>query len=128
LEIKINEGLSHIVERTVTGKDLASKVGSGLVDVYATPAMIALMEEASHMCVGGYLPDGYITVGIEIHVRHLKPTPRGMKVKCESVLKKTDGLKLYFEVEAWDEKGRIGSGTHTRYIVNKNDFIRKTTG
>jgi predicted thioesterase len=128
LEININEGLSQIVEKTVTGKDLASKVGSGLVDVYATPAMIALMEEASHRCVGNYLPEGCITVGIEIHVRHLKPTPRGMKVKCESVLKRTEGLKLFFEVEVWDEEGRIGSGMHTRYVVNKNDFMRKATG
>jgi predicted thioesterase len=125
LELDIEEGISHIVEKTVTEKDLASKAGSGLVDVYATPAMIALMEETSHKCVGIHLPEGYITVGIEIHVRHLKPTPPGMKVRCESVFKKADGRKLFFEVEARDEKGKIGTGTHTRYIVNKEEFTKK---
>ena len=124
LELNIEEGLRHTVEKTVTEEDLASKAGSGLVEVYATPAMIALMEEASHRCVGMYLPEGYITVGIEIHVRHLKPTPPGMKVKCESVFIKADGLKLFFELEAWDEKGKIGTGTHTRYVVNKEEFIK----
>ena len=128
MELNIEEGISHSIEKTVIEEDLASKAGSGLVDVYATPAMIALMEEASHRCVGRYLPEGYITVGIEIHVRHLKPTPSGMKVKCESVFIKADGLKLFFEVEARDEKGKIGTGTHTRYVVNKEDFIKSAGG
>ena len=127
LELNIKEGIRHTVEKTVTEEDLASKVGSGLVDVYATPTMIAFMEETSHGCVDMYLPEGYITVGIEIHVRHLKPTPPGMKVKCESVFKKADGRKLFFEVEAWDEKGKIGTGTHTRYVVNKDEFTKRAT-
>ena len=125
LELNIEEGIRHAVEKTVTEEDLASKAGSGLVDVYATPAMIALMEETSHRSVGMYLPEGYITVGIEINVRHLKPTGPGMKVKCESVFKKADGRNLFFEVEAWDENGMIGTGTHIRDVVNKDEFTKR---
>ncbi|MCD4664802.1 MAG: dihydrolipoamide acyltransferase, partial [Bacteroidales bacterium] len=72
-----------------------------------------------------YLPKGYTTVGSEVNVKHLKATPIGMKVKSESYLKTVNGNKLIFELHAWDEKGMIGIGTHTRVVVEKKVFMEK---
>lgn len=109
----------------VTEKDTAIHYGSGLLDVYATPAMIAFMENTAHKSIGQYLPDEDTTVGIEISVKHLKATPLGGKITCESILTDVDGRKLTFQVKAWDEKGVIGEGIHERFIVNKEKFMAK---
>jgi predicted thioesterase len=106
-------------------KDTASHYGSGLVDVYATPAMIALMENTAQLSVKPYLPKGYITVGTAIDIRHHKAIPVGMKVKCVSVLSSVEGKKLTFNITTWDEKGLIGSGNHSRYIVNTEEFLNR---
>lgn len=124
MEFNIMEGISSVMEMTVTENDTASKYGSGDLEVFATPAMIALMENTAKSCVGLHLPCGYSTVGIEVNVKHVKPTPLGMKVRCEAVLTKVEGKRLYFKVEASDEKGKIGEGTHTRYIINSKDFMK----
>jgi predicted thioesterase len=116
------KGEQHI---TVRMKDTASRYGSGLVDVYATPAMIALMENTAQLSVKSYLPEGHITVGTAINIRHHKATPLGMKVKCVSVLSSVQGKKLIFNITAWDEKGLIGSGSHSRYIVNTEEFLNR---
>jgi predicted thioesterase len=125
MEFNIEPGIVHIIEKSVTQNDTASSYGSGLIDVYATPAMIALMENTAQSSLKPYLPEGYITLGIEISVKHMKATPVGMKVRCESKLIKVDGKKLYFEINAWDEKGQIGSGSHIRYIVHGEEFMKK---
>ena len=125
MEFNINPGIVHIIEKTVEQKDTASTFSSGLIDVYATPAMIALMENTAQSSVKAYLPEGNITLGIEISVKHMKATPVGMKVRCESKLTQVDGKKLYFELNAWDEKGQIGAGSHIRYIVQGEEFMRK---
>ena len=123
--MELKEGISETKEITVSPADTANRFGSGLIEVYATPAMITLMENTSQECVGKYLPEGFITLGTEVNIKHLKATPVGMKVRCESVLKLVDGKKLLFEVNAWDEKGLIGTGTHGRYIVDKEKFVNK---
>lgn len=110
---------------TVTPADTAARYGSGLIEVFATPAMVALMEQTAQRSVQALLPDGAITLGTEIHVTHVKATPIGMNVTCTTVLTATDGRKLTFSVEAHDEQGLIGEGTHQRFIVDARRFMEK---
>jgi fluoroacetyl-CoA thioesterase len=133
LNIQRNNNMDHTLlpgiqgrqEITVAQKDTASAYGSGLVEVFATPAMIALMENTAHQSVQPHLPDGHLTVGFEVNIRHLKATPVGAMVWAESELLKVEGKKLTFSVRAFDEGGEIGSGTHTRYIVHQQKFMSR---
>lgn len=125
LEYNLKEGISYTMEIIVDDKKTANFYGSGNLDVYATPAMIALMENTAKTCVQQGLPEGFTTVGIEVNVKHIKATPIGMKVRAETLLEKIDRNKLYFKIDAYDEKGKIGEGTHVRYIVNGEEFLKK---
>jgi predicted thioesterase len=125
MEFNLIEQSFYEKEITVTHNDTASKYGSGLIDVFATPAMVGLMENTAMNCVADQLPEGYITLGIEINTNHQKATPVGMKVVCKAILSKVEGKKLFFELIANDEKGLIGKGTHIRYIVNAKQFMEK---
>lgn len=125
MDEKIKAGLKNSMKKTVLMEDTAGRYASGTLDVFATPALAALMENTARSSVDGYLPEGYTTVGTEINLKHIKATPVGMNVTCESILEKIDGKKLYFKVDAWDEKGKIGEGFHVRYIVNTEHFLSK---
>jgi fluoroacetyl-CoA thioesterase len=125
MELNIPVGSKNTLEKTVKFKDTAAQYGSGLIEVFATPALVGLMEGTAQLGVQKYLPEGYITLGTEINVKHLKATPIGMKVFCESILTAVDGKKLTFEIKAWDEKGDIGTATHVRYIVEAKIFMEK---
>jgi len=118
-------GIRGELSQIVTDKDTAAHYGSGLIDVFATPAMIGLMESTAQLSVMSVIPEGSITLGTEVNIKHLKATPVGKKVVCYSELIAIDGRQLTFKVTAFDEGGEIGSGTHTRFIVDKNKFIRK---
>lgn len=118
-------GIRNRKEDVVTKSNSANAVGSGLLEVYATPSMIALMEGCSHESVAPYLEEGCGTVGISLDIRHVAATPVGMKVYCESELTKVDGRILTFDVKAYDEKGLIGEGTHVRCIVFNEKFQQK---
>jgi fluoroacetyl-CoA thioesterase len=125
IEVQIPAGIRFEKEMVVSPDHSARKFGSGLVDVFATPAMVALVESVAMESVLPYLTEGYTTVGYEVHIKHLKATPIGMKVKGESYLRQVRGTRLSFEVHAWDEKGLIGIGTHTRVIVEEAEFYEK---
>lgn len=119
LNIKGNEEL--LVDENYTAKTM----GSGTLEVFATPAMIALMEKTAWKSVQDHLDEGQGTVGIALDVKHVAATPLGMKVRCESLLIQIDGKKLTFSVKAYDEVGLIGEGTHERFIVMNEKFQNK---
>lgn len=118
-------GIKKRAEHLVSSNDTASRYGSGLIEVFATPAMIGLMENTAHSSIQQFLPEGAITLGIEINAKHIKATPIGMKVFCEAELISVDGKKLFFEIKAWDEIAEIGTATHTRYVVDSKRFMEK---
>lgn len=125
MELKLEAGQKHEIQAIVTINDTARFYGSGNLEVYATPAMVALMENAAKESVEKVLPDGYTTVGIEVNIKHIKATEIGIKVRSEALLEKIEGKRLYFKVEAFDEDGKIGEGSHVRYIVNSEDFMKR---
>lgn len=122
----MNIGIKNKIELNVTENKTAKTVGSGTLDVFATPAMIALMEQTAAESVEKELEQGTTTVGIKINVDHLAATPVGMKVYCESTLAEVDGRKLVFDIEAFDEAGMIGKAYHERFIVDSKRFMDKT--
>ena len=119
-------GIKNSVTMTVTENDTARAEGSGSLEVYATPAMIALMEKTCCEAVAPYLEDGQSTVGTKIDVSHVSATPVGMNVTAECELTEIDGRRLLFSVEAYDDAGLIGKGTHERFIINCDRFSEKT--
>ncbi len=123
MEFKLTPGIEGIKEITVTTDKTAIAYGSGTVEVFATPAMIALMEQTALESVANMLPEAYTTVGTEVSVKHFKATLPGKTVICNSRLIHAEGMKLVFEVTASETSGLIGKGTHTRYIVDKHAFI-----
>ena len=125
MEFAISPGTEGKKVIIVTGDKTATAYGSGTVEVFATPAMIALMEQTALESVAPFLPETFVTVGTEVSVKHFKATLPGQTVSCFSKLISLEGNKLIFEVSASDENAVIGSGTHTRYIVDKQDFINK---
>ena len=122
----LREGLRGTKEIIVTKELSAQNVGSGLLPVYATPSMIALMENTAFESVAEYLEEGCGTVGTSLNVKHVAATPVGMKVTCETELIKVEGRALTFEVKAYDECGLIGEGTHERFIITEDKFLAKT--
>lgn len=113
------------IEKVVTQSDTAAYYGSGLLEVFATPGMIALMEQTAHLLAKSFLPEFQDTVGVEVNIKHLKASPLGAKVYAEAELTSIDGKVLTFKVTAYDEKGVIGTGTHLRYIINPAKFLNK---
>ena len=112
----------------VNDQNTAAAVGSGLLPVFATPQMIALMENAAVNAVQGALEQGQGTVGTRLDVTHDAATPIGMKVWAEAELTEINGKKLTFAVTAYDETGPIGKGTHERFIIQNDKFLAKAQG
>ena len=118
MEIKI--GFSFTQEIIVRHEDTAAVYGSGKLEVFATPAMVGLMENTAIKC----LADND-TVGIEINVKHVKATPVGKKVGCKATVTEVDGRRIRFEIEAWDETATIGTAVHDRFIIDPVKFMNK---
>lgn len=125
MEISIKTGIKGKEQQLVVYDDTAAKYGSGLVEVFATPAMIAMMEKTCLKSVIPFLPQGFGTVGTKVNIVHTKATPIGMTVTCNSKLIEVDRKRLVFEVICHDEEAEIGRGTHERFIIDVNKFMSK---
>ncbi|MDD2268232.1 MAG: thioesterase family protein [Eubacteriales bacterium] len=119
-------GMKLTITETVTPEKTAKAVGSGELEVYATPSMITLMEKTSATLVKDSLNEGEGTVGTLVNINHTSATPVGMTITCESELVEIDRKRLVFKVVAYDDKGQIGEGTHERFIINNEKFLSKT--
>lgn len=112
-------------EKTTEPQESAAALGSGGLEVYSTPALVALFEITAKRGLDAHLPAGHSTVGIEIQVKHLKATKIGKKVRCTATVTAVEGKKIGLTGEMWDEDGKIGEGTHTRCIVNDAEFLKR---
>ncbi|WP_298022755.1 thioesterase family protein [uncultured Dysosmobacter sp.] len=115
------------LEQTVTQELTAAAVGSGALPVFGTPFMAAMMENAALTCLQNFLAEGQGSVGTHLDISHDAPTPVGMTVWAEAEITAVseNGKMVDFAVKAWDEKGPIGAGTHTRAIINNERFLSK---
>jgi fluoroacetyl-CoA thioesterase len=113
------------VAQVVTEDLTAAAIGSGALPVFGTPFMTAMMENAAMTCLQGFLEDGQGSVGTYLDVKHSAPTPVGMQVTAEAEIYDANERKVMFKVRAWDEKGPIGEGTHTRVIIDNEKFLAK---
>ena len=121
----LKPGLTGAAHTQVTGSNVAKEMGSGDVEVFATPAMVALMEGAAIESIKPCLKAGETSVGVRIDVSHLAATPIAMKIRAEATLEKVDGRRLFFHVAAYDDKEKIGEGNHERVIVQRDRFLAK---
>ena len=120
-------GLTYTSTVVVSKENVAATMGRGDLNVFATPAMVAFMENAALSAVEDQLPEGNTTVGAMIQTTHLKPTALGDTVLVTATLLEVEGRKLTFSVVASDSQGKIGEGTHIRYVVDRNKFMEKLT-
>ncbi len=122
---QLTKGITGTSELTVSEKELAVNVGSGSLEVLATPVMVMLMEKAACTCISDFLEGDETTVGTEMNVKHISATPKNMKVCAEAELLEINGRELVFSVKAYDEAGDIGEGIHKRFLVYGEKFTAK---
>lgn len=123
---EIKSGLSKEINATVEKSMLAVNIGSGSLEVLATPVMIMLMEKASCQCIEDCLENDETTVGTEMNVKHISATPENMNVRIKSEVTEVNGREIVFSVEAFDDAGKIGEGVHKRFLVYGERFTQKT--
>lgn len=121
----MEKGLTYTARTTVTHANTARTMGSGDMDVFATPALVALMENAAMNSVCSHLPEGSSTVGAMIQTSHIKPSAPGEEITATATLEEVEGRKLTFKITASDSKGIVGEGIHIRYIVDRERFLSK---
>lgn len=121
----MEKGLSYTSKTIVNRNNTAIAMGSGDLEVFATPALVALMENAAKQAVENYLPEGSTTVGAQIQTSHIKPSALGEEVTATAVLEEVEGRKLTFRLKATDSQGIVGESTHIRYIVDICRFMSK---
>ncbi len=125
---ELKTGFREEAEETVTAENTAEVLGSGSLAVYATPAMICLIEKAAATLAQRYLPEGWTSVGISLQIKHKAPTPIGMKVRAEAEIIGIEGRKITYSVRVFDGKDEVGSGVHERFIVESKKFQNKADG
>lgn len=121
----LEAGIKGYAKVIVTKEHTAQARKSGTLQVFATPAMIELVEEAAWKSVADELEEGFASVGTSLNIRHLSATPVGMQVICRTILTEVDGRRLVFAVEVEDEAGKVGEGTHERFIIQADKFQKK---
>jgi fluoroacetyl-CoA thioesterase len=121
--MKLQQGMTGEAVTMVTYENTAAAIGAGGVEVFGTPMLIALMENASWKAVAGALDEGYVTVGTHVNISHLAATPLGQQVRASAELIKIDERRLIFNVVAYDERQKVGEGQHERTIVNLERFL-----
>lgn len=121
-------GMKGSAETVVTIDNTAKAFTSGALEVFATPAMISLMEETCWKMIQPELEEGLGSVGTKVDVSHMAPSAIGMTIMCEATLIEIDGRRLTFEVVCSDENGMVGMGTHERFIINNEKFMAKAQG
>ena len=121
----LETGLRGSAESKVVKKNTAMQVGSGSVPVFATPMLVALMENAAINALAGKLSQGQTSVGTMVEIKHLAATPVGMVVRAQAELTAIDGGRLTFRVEAFDQKEKVGEGTHERFILELDRFLAR---
>ena len=119
------KGLRHCEELVVEHKDTAAVYGSGALEVFATPAMIALMEKTCLMSVCDKIGEGNTTVGIAVNIKHLKASPVGATIRCEAELIEVDRRRLVFKVQCFEGENLTGEGIHERFVVESAKFMAK---
>jgi fluoroacetyl-CoA thioesterase len=121
-------GLSQEMSLIVTPDRTAKHLETGSASVLSTPSMVWLVEHNAQVLAQKHLPEGQTTVGAEILVRHLAPTPLGMKVTARVRIDEFDGRRIVFSAEVFDDKEKVGEGRHVRVIVDHARFMEKVKG
>ncbi len=122
---EIISGISGTAELSVTEKELAVNIGSGSLEVFATPVMVMLMEKAACSCIAEFMENDETTVGTEMNVKHVSASPVGSEIKAEAELIEVNGREFTFNVKAYDNAGLIGEGIHKRFLVFGEKFTAK---
>ena len=125
MEYDALKGLRHSVQLVVEHKDTAAVYGSGALEVFATPAMIALMEKTCLEAVADKIGEGNTTVGIAVNIKHLKASPVGATIRCEAEIIEVDRRRLVFEVKCFEGETLVGEGIHERFVVDSEKFMSK---
>ncbi len=118
-------GLTGQSEMMVREGDLVSQLGSIDVDVLSTPRLIQLMEAAAIKAIQEFIPSDQLSLGTHVNIKHLSPTPLGMKVIAHAILKEVNKNRLVFLVDAYDEMEKVAEGEHERLLVSKEGFLQK---
>ena len=125
MEYDMLKGLRHSETLVVEHKDTAAVYGSGALEVFATPAMIALMEKTCLESVADKIGEGNTTVGIAVNIKHLKASPVGSTIRCEAEIVEVDRRRLVFSVKCFEDETLVGEGTHERFVVDSQKFMSK---
>ena len=125
MEYNALKGLHNSVTLVVEHKDTAAVYGSGALEVFATPAMIALMEKTCLESVADKIGEGNTTVGIAVNIKHLKASPVGSTIRCDAKITEVDRRRLVFEVKCFEGETLVGEGIHERFVVDSEKFMSK---
>ena len=125
MEYEMLKGLRHSETLVVEHKDTAAVYGSGALEVFATPAMIALMEKTCLEGVADKIGEGNTTVGIAVNIKHLKASPVGSTIRCDAELVEVDRRRLVFAVQCFEGETLVGEGVHERFVVDSEKFMSK---